>query len=333
MVKVSIIIPIYNVENYLRRCLDSIVNQSLEDIEIILVNDASKDNSLLIMNEYKNQYGHKIIIIDSKTNLRQGGARNLGINAATGEYIGFVDSDDWIETDMYNKLYTKAKLTNSDIVDCDLYSTSGKEILSSEQSNFPDQCGELNLEKKRSLILRPGRLVTKIFKKELFTSYNIKFPENLFYEDNAVSPLVVLFANRLEKINEPLYYYFVNTTSTTKQKNSYHHFDRLQTSKIFVNEFKKRGLYERYKDEVDFRFSELFYINTVNLCLLNFDKPEISYLTTIRGYIQSNMKNYRKNKYFKYVPLKYKIITKINDKNPKILLYLFLVYKKISFKS
>lgn len=93
MPAVSIIVPCYNVEKYLPRCIESLVNQTLEDIEIILVNDASPDNSIKIMKEYELKYPNKIKIIDSQINLRQGGARNLGIDIATGEFIGFVDSD------------------------------------------------------------------------------------------------------------------------------------------------------------------------------------------------------------------------------------------------
>ena len=102
-IKVSIIVPVYNNEKYLRRCLESLVNQSLKDIEIILINDCSTDKSIDILNGYEEKYSEKITLINLNENKRPGGARNRGIEAAKGEYLGFVDSDDYVEKDMYER--------------------------------------------------------------------------------------------------------------------------------------------------------------------------------------------------------------------------------------
>ena len=107
-VKLSVIIPVYGVEKYLQACIDSVVNQTMKDIEFIFVNDASLDGSLEILRENERKYPDLICVIDSKENLMQGGARNLGIRAARGEYVGFIDSDDFIHPEMYEKLYNKA---------------------------------------------------------------------------------------------------------------------------------------------------------------------------------------------------------------------------------
>lgn len=115
MHKVSVVIPIYNVEKYLRQCLDSVVNQTLKDIEIICINDGSTDNSLDILEEYA-QDDDRIKIVNLKENMGVSNARNKGIEHASGEYIGFVDPDDYIDTDFYGKLYKKASETNADIV-------------------------------------------------------------------------------------------------------------------------------------------------------------------------------------------------------------------------
>ena len=105
--KVSIIVPVYNVEKYLRECLDSLVNQTLKEIEIICINDASPDNSLKILKEYKKKNPDLIQLIDLKKNLFQGGARNRGLDVAQGEYIAFVDSDDIPNLDFYLSMYTQ----------------------------------------------------------------------------------------------------------------------------------------------------------------------------------------------------------------------------------
>ena len=113
--KISIIVPIYNVEEYLEKCLDSLVNQTLKDIEIILINDGSPDNSEEIVNKYLKKYKEKIIY-HKKKNEGQGIARNYGINLAKGEFISFVDSDDYVDKTIFEKLYNKAIEENSDIV-------------------------------------------------------------------------------------------------------------------------------------------------------------------------------------------------------------------------
>ena len=120
MKKVSIIVPVYNVEKYLRKCLNSLVNQTLTDIEVILVNDGSKDKSQEIINEFKEKYPEKIKAFET-VNGGAAKARNYALEHVTGEYIGFVDSDDYVEEDMYEKLYNKAIEENAEIVCCNYY--------------------------------------------------------------------------------------------------------------------------------------------------------------------------------------------------------------------
>ena len=113
MTKVSIIVPVYNVVDYLSDCLESLVKQTLDDIEIICVNDGSTDSSLIVLEKYEKQYD--FIKIINQRNKGLASARNAGIAAAKGEYLGFVDSDDWIDTEFYEKLYEAAKRHNTDI--------------------------------------------------------------------------------------------------------------------------------------------------------------------------------------------------------------------------
>ena len=106
--KVSVIVPVYNTEKYLRRCLDSLVNQTLDDIEIIIIDDKSPDNSALIIDEYKKKYDNKIKVIHNKTNKGIGYNRNIGIKKSSGKYIMFIDSDDYLDRSACEKLYSKA---------------------------------------------------------------------------------------------------------------------------------------------------------------------------------------------------------------------------------
>ena len=199
MVKVSIVVPVYNSERYIGRCLDSLINQTLQQIEIITVNDASPDDSIKILKKYEEKYPGKIVVIDSKENLKPGGARNLGIDFAKGEYIGFVDSDDWVENNMYEELYNKAKENDTDIVDS--YYTLSKgpgesgKALSADRS---DVTGVINVEKRKKLLVYTGSVCSKIYKKSFLKEYNLRFPSKVFYEDNEFVPLTLLHAKSFD---------------------------------------------------------------------------------------------------------------------------------------
>lgn len=329
MIKVSVIVPVYNVEKYLPRCLDSLVNQTLQEIEIIAVDDCSPDRSIDILRDYEQRYPEKVKVIQSPENRRQGGARNLGIRAAEGEYIGFVDSDDWADLTMFEKLYTEAMNSHCDVVDCDYYlAFADHQVI--ERSNKAVDIGELDLDRKKRLVLNPGRTWTKIYHRRLFVEENIYFPEHLFYEDNEIMPILMASARKLGKVAECLYFYHVGSGgSTTERRNSYHHFDRLQTSINMRQHFIDRGIYETFKDEIDYRFIKLYYINTIPLCMNKFDPPEIKYLQIIRQYMKQNFPDYRQNPYFKRKEKAwYKIISRCTDWNPRFALTLNGVVRK-----
>lgn len=326
--KISLIVPVYNIEPYLRRCLDSLVAQTLKDIEIIAVNDASPDGCLSILQEYASRYPN-VRVIDSKVNLRQGGARNLGIAASTGEYLGFVDGDDRVEPTMYEKLLRVAIEQDCDVVDCDaLVAETGKPSYVSF-GNSPDQIGEATLERRRTWVLHSERMITKIYRRGLFLDNRISFPERLAYEDNPVAPILLAYALRLGKVDEPLYVYYRNPSSTTTTNNSSHHFDRLATSRILLEEFKRRGLYETFREEVEFRFAELFYINTMMICLHSFDPPELGRLIEIRDFMRANLPGYRKNRYFPRIGRRNRMLSLVNDISPRLLAGLHRLYKRV----
>ena len=326
--KISLIVPVYNIEPYLRRCLDSLVAQTLEGIEIIAVNDASPDGCLAILQEYAGRFPN-VRVIDSKVNLRQGGARNLGIAASTGSYLGFVDGDDWVDPMMYEKLLRVAIEQDCDVVECDaLVAQKGKPSYVSV-GNTPDQIGEATLERRRTWVLHSERIITKLYRRGLFLDNRISFPERLAYEDNPVAPLLLAYAHRLGKVAEPLYVYCRNPSSTTMTNNSSHHFDRLETSRILLEEFKRRGLYETFREEVEFRFAELFYINTMMLCLHSFDPPELGRLIEIRDYMRTNMPGYRKNRYFPRIGRRNRMLSLVNDASPRLLAGLHRLYKRV----
>ena len=216
--KLSIIVPVFNMasDGKLEYCLESLVNQTIDNYEIIAVDDCSTDNSLEILRQYQTGYPDKFKVIASPVNKKQGGAKNLGLEIAQGEWIGFIDSDDWITKDYYEKLLKKAEETGADMVGCDYHLTGehSMEIGQIVPNNKPDQTGILNREKYQSLILDSGSLVVKIYKRHIIFDYPNRFPEGIFYEDNAISNSWMLRAKHFEYLQEPMYYYYQHNAST-----------------------------------------------------------------------------------------------------------------------
>lgn len=198
MSKVSVIIPVYNAQDYLERCLFSVCNQTLEDIEIICVNDASTDKSINILNQYAQKYSN-IKVIDCKVNGGESKARNIGLEKATGEYLGFVDNDDEIDLDFYEKLYKKAKETKADIVKANV----------KVFNYFGEVCyGQLN----KKIISTSNKWNFRyewwcaIFKRELIKDNGITLPEGFILGGDCLFlHYAIEHCKKLEVINDTYY--------------------------------------------------------------------------------------------------------------------------------
>ena len=251
MTKISVIIPVYNVEKYLKECLDSILNQTLIDIEIICIDDGSSDASPNILKEYSNQ-----IKIITKENGGQGSARNIGIKEAHGEYIAFIDSDDFIEPTMLEKLYTKAKDNNLDIAMCKIatYNNQTHEI---KDNVWYFMLGIFRDFKKDIFNHKDTKEFTcniavtpynKIYKTSILKENNILFPEGLIFEDEKFFYDTYLRAKRVSIVDEFLYYYRVNREGSAvniSKENDYT--DIIEISKQIRQTFKDTNNYEDYK--------------------------------------------------------------------------------------
>lgn len=252
LIKVSVIVPVYNVEAYLERCLNSLVRQTLEDIEIIVVNDGTKDNSQAIIDRFVQAYPHKVISL-IKENGGLSDARNYGIPYAHGEYIGFVDSDDYLNVTMYEKLYDCAIKTDSDIVVCGYYGideAAGKRRFFQRGSTL--EFGMSLHENPKLLYTNAPYAWNKIYRRELLERTGIRFPKGKIYEDIATIYPLMLHANRISKVNEPLYYYILKregAITATFSENILQMYDSL----AIMNEYYiKEGAFEEFKDYLGF---------------------------------------------------------------------------------
>ena len=223
MSKVSIIVPVYNVEKYLKRCIDSLINQKLKDIEIIVVDDGSTDNSGKIIDEYAAK--DRRINVIHKENEGYGKAMNVGISHAIGEYIGIVEPDDYIEPDMYNELYNIAIETNIDFVKSDFYQFNEDLIhykmkLDWSKSHYNRI---INVQSEKSIFNLMMNTWTGIYKTEFLRDNNIRYNETpgARYQDQGFWFQTLAFANYAYIIDKPFYHYRFFTNNSTNDKNGF----------------------------------------------------------------------------------------------------------------
>lgn len=213
-IKVSIIVPVYKVEKYLRRSMDSLVNQTLDNVEIICINDGSPDNCLSILKEYKEKYADKNIVIIDKQNEGVWKGRFDGIKVARGEYIGFTDSDDYIALDYAEKLYNAAIKTKADISICGFYrmDVDTGHVYSKEMTKYSGKIIDMDKNPEDVMSIN-GALWNKLYKAEILKEMdNLKNPPRIL-DDMMFFLLVLLRTKKISFISDSLYYYMVRQDS------------------------------------------------------------------------------------------------------------------------
>lgn len=301
--ELSIIVPVYNMaaDGKLEYCLNSLLNQTISDFEIIAVDDASTDESPQILLDYAAHYPDVLKVFLCNENKKQGGAKNFGLKHARGKWIGFIDSDDWIQPDMYEKLLKKAKETGADMVACNYHLTHehSDEIGEVVRTHYEAQTGPLDEEKYKLLILDSGSLVIKIYKRRLIYDCGMEFPEHMFYEDNAIANAIVLKATNFAYVDEPLYAYYQHNTSTvhTITKERCEH--RMEAARRMLAHAKKFDYLDTYHEEIEFKFTMLFYVNTLFSYLQGTKgKKDTRFLRSLAKEMADTFPNFRKNKYY-----------------------------------
>lgn len=300
--KLSVIVPVYNMaaQDKLTWCLDSLVCQTISDYEIIAVDDCSTDHSLEILRDYERRYPDKFCVIASKENKKQGGAKNLGLARARGDWIGFIDSDDWITPDFYEKLLNLAEKTGADMVGCDYHLTGehSMEIGQIVHNNKPSQTGILTKEKYKSLILDSGSLVVKIYRRHIILDFPNRFPEHIFYEDNAIGNSWMLRAKHFEYLEEPLYYYYQHDTSTVHTITKKRCEDRMEAARVMVREAREFGFLEEYYAEIESSFTTLFYVNTLFSYMAGVKKKEYGFVKAMGQEMRETFPGFMENPYY-----------------------------------
>jgi len=288
---ISVIVPVYNVEKYLSRCLDSIINQTYKNLDIILIDDGSTDKSALICQEYKNI--DKRIKVIHQENRGLSGARNTGIDNAEGDYYVFIDSDDEILPEMIETLYAISKETNADISICHMHY-----VKENEEIKRNNKCQPIILvdENKFNLIYTNWMLAVvqwnKLFKKEIFN--DLRFPEGMYHEDEFIIHHEFALAKIVAYTNEKLYIYYQHDESivrTPSAKKKYHvmlaYKDRLDYCENNNLLNTAVSTYVRFKS---------FYNETINDIDKYNDKNEyLDKFKEMKNYLDNKRNKYKKN--------------------------------------
>lgn len=312
--KISVIIPVYNVEKYIKKCLDSVVNQTLKNIEIIIVNDGSPDNSFKIIKEYMKK--DKRIKYFEKKNGGQGSARNFAIGKAIGEYLMFVDSDDYIELDMFEKMYNYATKSKLDIVVCNGYLDVNGSII-----NFDNyDCNISNLQ-KRYIISQTGPCL-KLIKTELIKNNNLYFIENHIYEDIAIVPSYALFTDRIGYVSERYYYYLQRTNSSMNQNKYSKKLEDIFLALENLSELFTKKSNGKFSEELEFLYIDNL-LHAASLRFISFNNYEDN-INKIVSIMSDKFPKWSNNTYYTKKSFKYKIVCNLIYKRQYKLLKILL---------
>ncbi len=293
MKKVSIIVPVYNTEKYLVKCLDSLVNQTLEEIEVIAVNDGSTDGSQNILDMYAEKYPEKIRCIYQE-NAGQSAARNNGLKLATGEYIYFVDSDDFIDPETCELLYSHAKEKDLDILGFSLKEIRGNTVIKAS-SIFAE------IDTKKRMMIEQTMVCNKLFNRRFLLEIDAQFEEGLYYEDLEFSSRVASIAKKTDWIDAYLYNYVTRENSTMHQTKFN---NRLNDIYIILDKLKE-SIGQNYGEELEYLYIEhLLFSAAGRFIWFDEGKQQIKKISEI---MKKQFPNWKKNCYYKSRNIKYKI--------------------------
>lgn len=304
MADISVIIPVYNGEKYIKKCLDSVINQTKKELEIILINDGSTDKTEEIIKKYTD----KRIKYYKNTNYGIGYTRNFGIDKSTSKYIMFLDSDDYMSEKECELLYNKCISEDLDISICDFYKVVNKDLIAVELPDFRSS----SLKNNPDIITEYLNPWGKLYNRKMLVDNNIRFVEDLKYED--VPFVIETFCNakKIGKVNEFLHYYVIHNNSETTVRDR-RCFDILKIVDIIRNYTKDK---DYLKEKIDKLTVRILTNYTIQQRVQKDKKIAMKFIDTAFDYLKKNVPDYKNNKYYenrgnKKIIEKNRVLTKI----------------------
>ncbi len=280
--RITIVIPCYNVENYIDRCLESIEKQTLgmEAFQLVLVDDGSTDGTMDKLIAWQTKYPYQIRIIYNSKNRRQGTCRNIGIKSAKCEFIAFVDADDWVEPDMYEKMLYVADVGMCDVVHCDCGRDHEFKLWQTQQEKCngrPDRLIVIDNAEDRGRMIASNLLgtyvVTKLYRRSFLMEHRMEFPEKLIFEDIYWMGLLNCYISKIGIVEERLYHYYMNPNSVSRIRNREQNRDIIQVNRLLWVEYQKRGLLDSdFKQAIKYEMLCTYYLTAVKMIFLRYDE-------------------------------------------------------------
>ena len=304
MIKVSIIVPFYNVENYIEKCLQSLVNQTLEDVEIILVNDGSQDGTKEIAKQFVEKYPNKIMYLE-KENGGLSDARNYAIPYAKGEYIAFLDSDDYVEANMYEEMYNKAKEENLDYVECDFLWEYPDKSLESKGKQYSN--------KKEMFIYTRVVAWNKLIKREIVQENHLEFPRGYRYEDVEFFYKLLPLIHNYGIVQKPFIHYVQRVNSISNVQNT-------RTKEIIdvlghvIDYYKRNQLFDEYKEEIEYTYTRYILCSSMlRMVMIENRKERKEIINLAWKSLNTQFTNWKENIYLKEKGLKNLYMKTVNN--------------------
>lgn len=301
MIKVSVILPVYGVAAYIEKCAQSLMNQTLQEMEFLFVDDHGPDNSIeLLKQTLKGQPREKQFqILTPEHNLGAGMARNYAIPEAKGEYIAFVDSDDWIEPDMFETLYNEAKKqNNADLCYCQEYKDYTDGTPSIILKNPIVEPGEFTYEKKAFFLTHyVSYFTTFLFKRSFIAQHAVRYPEDRSADDSFFLACALMTAKSIARVDAPFYHYLIRPGSVCTTKDSVKYKKRLTVFSKLLTYAKEQVVYNELKQELDFLYIKKGYISSLVNYVVNALEPRKEVFAEIYQALLAEVPDYKKNVY------------------------------------
>jgi len=297
--KVSVIVPVYNTSKYLRRCADHLVKQTIDEIEIIFVNDGSTDDSLEILKDYEKRFPKRVRVV-SKENGGQATARNLGIKLATGDYIGFADSDDYIEEASYKKMYEAITKNDADYCECYFHFIEDKD---GNYKELPRRGDVRDYKSNKDMFINPQVSPwNKLYRASILKDNDIQFPEGLIYEDTAFFIKTLPYIKKTVYVEDPFVHYFLRTGSTMNSmslKSQKKVADIIPVLEDIISFFKDNNFYDEYEKELEYFISKILLCSNISrIGRVTNKKLKKELISNTFRTLNIWFPNYKKNSYY-----------------------------------
>ena len=300
MPRISLIVPVYNASSYIEDCLASLVAQTMDEIEVLLVDDHGSDDSMLRAQRYVEAHPSKkqFRYLATPHNMGPGPARNVGIEEAKGEYVGFVDSDDVVSVDFCEQLYKAAKEHDADLVYCQAELVKPNET--TPLRNPVIESGAFEGERRKFFLTHYTTLfVSFLYRRALLSEYGINFPATRSAEDSYFLTCALLATKRMACVDRAMYRYLVHEESLSEVRNPKRYADKIRSFDLLMEFAREHGLYEANRDELDYIYLKKGHLLGILTYIYNEEHPQMLTVCKLHTHLLSYVPYYKANPYYR----------------------------------